>query len=65
VVSDTPLDEVSLWIDGTLLASFEEGQYIYWWSLTGGNHEVWAEGLTPDDTWLSSEQVSFTVTMEP
>jgi penicillin-binding protein 1C len=65
VVSDTPLDEVSLWIDGTLLASFKEGQYRYWWSLIAGNHEVWAEGLTPDDTWVSSEQVSFTVTTEP
>jgi membrane carboxypeptidase/penicillin-binding protein PbpC len=62
VVIDTPLDEVSLWIDGTLLTSFEEGPYRYWWSLVEGDHEVWAEGLTPDGAWLSSERVSFTVT---
>jgi penicillin-binding protein 1C len=64
-VSEAPLAQVSLWMDGALLASFEEGPYRLWWSLAVGSHEAWAEGLTLDGERLISEPVLFSVDPEP
>ena len=60
-VGEAYLDEISLWMDGTLLGSFEEGPYRLWWSLIEGRHEVWAEALTEDGERVLSERVVFTV----
>jgi membrane carboxypeptidase/penicillin-binding protein PbpC len=61
-VSQEHMDEVSLWMDGDLVASFGESPYRFWWPLEEGNHEVWAEGFTQDGKRVISERVAFTVT---
>jgi hypothetical protein len=60
-VGEAHMDEVSLWMDGILLGSFEEGPYRLWWPLAEGSHEVWAEGLTQNGERVMSERVVFIV----
>jgi membrane carboxypeptidase/penicillin-binding protein PbpC len=60
-IADSNLNQISLWMDGELLASFEAGPYRIWWPLAEGRHEVWAEALTQTGEPVMSERVVFTV----
>jgi membrane carboxypeptidase/penicillin-binding protein PbpC len=63
-VNGEPLREVTLWLDGELLAAFEESPYIAWWTLALGEHQVWAQGVTEDGERVVSETVYFEVRAE-
>lgn len=54
-------EEVSLWVDGELLATFEKPPYQAWWPLSSGRHKAWAEGVRADGERLVSEAVQFVV----
>jgi penicillin-binding protein 1C len=60
-VGESGLVQVSLWLDGELLAEFDQPPYEFWWPLTPGQHQAWAEGTGSDGAGVVSERVSFTV----
>ena len=41
------LSQISLWIDGQLLAAFTAPPYRTWWTLSEGQHQVWVEAAAP------------------
>ena len=42
------LREVTLWVDGQMVARLTQPPYQAWWPLTTGMHETWAEAVTQD-----------------
>ncbi|NIM92239.1 MAG: penicillin-binding protein [Anaerolineales bacterium] len=60
-VGDGNFDEVTLWIDGELLGTYEREPYQAWWPLSLGEHEAWAEGLRADGESVVSARVIFVV----
>ncbi|MBN2500277.1 MAG: penicillin-binding protein 1C [Anaerolineales bacterium] len=59
--SNQPLQNVYLYIDGTLVATLAAPPYTTWWVLTEGEHEIWAEGNTANGESLTSEVYPFRV----
>jgi membrane carboxypeptidase/penicillin-binding protein PbpC len=55
------LSEVTFWVDGVQVARLESAPYQTWWTLTPGEHRVWAEALTPQGEKLASPVVVFMV----
>ena len=53
--------EVSLWLDGQLLASFAAAPYQFWWPLAPGEHQLWAEARLGDGQTVQSAVVKFVV----
>jgi penicillin-binding protein 1C len=60
-VGQPGLSELTFWVDGVQVASQEMTPYQTWWTLTAGEHRVWAEALTQDGKKLASPVVHFTV----
>jgi penicillin-binding protein 1C len=60
-VVEADLEQITLWMDGTLLGRFEQGPYRVWWPLVVGRHEAWAEGVGGDGEVVVSERVVFIV----
>jgi penicillin-binding protein 1C len=63
-VGEGNLENVGLWVDGQLLATFDGPPYKSWWTLLEGKHQAWAQGTTPEGVSISSPVVEFTVTVE-
>lgn len=63
-LGEAGLHDVHLWIDGTLVASYNEPPFEAWWPLSSGSHQVWADGLLPTGERVTSERVSFEVKLE-
>lgn len=55
------LQEVTLWVDGRLVARLTQSPYQAWWPLTLGQHAAWAEAVTWDGQRIASLKVEFTV----
>jgi hypothetical protein len=60
-VGDAGFENVSLWVDGELIGTFDRAPYQIWWSLVVGAHEVWAEGIREDGERAVSEVMRFEV----
>ncbi len=60
-VGSAGLQEVSLWLDGSLLASFIQPPYLVWWTLEAGPHQAWVSATLPDGTNLTSTIINFEV----
>ena len=60
-VGESGLGQVTLWLDGEMLAAFDQAPYQFWWPLAPGEHQAWAEGTRSDGTQLISQRVTFTV----
>jgi penicillin-binding protein 1C len=58
---ESGLSQVSLWIDGDLLASFNNPPYRAWWTLSEGQHQAWVEGIDANGEQVASQPVTFTV----
>jgi penicillin-binding protein 1C len=60
-VGESGLRQVTLWLDGEMLAAFDQAPYQFWWPLAPGEHQAWAEGTRSDGTQVISPRVTFTV----
>lgn len=64
VVSSEPessLLEVTLWVDGQMLARLTQAPYQAWWPLVPGIHEAWAESQTINGEWMTTKHAMFEV----
>jgi penicillin-binding protein 1C len=53
--------DVTLWVDGDLLATSDSAPYQAWWPLVDGEHSFWAQGLNVNGETVTSEVVTITV----
>ncbi len=60
-VGEAGLSDVSLWVDGELVARLSSAPYQAWWALTPGSHQAWAEATRANGEKLTSLVVSFSV----
>ena len=54
------ITNVTLWVDGKLLATLDAAPYQAWWPLTVGEHRFWAQGVTATGETVISETVTVT-----
>ena len=54
--------DVTIWVDGTPLATLTESPYQAWWQLSAGEHRFWATGVTINGETVTSEVIVVTVT---
>lgn len=55
------LREVTLWIDGQIVARMTQSPYQAWWPISLGVHEAWAEAITRTGEHIASERIPFNV----
>jgi membrane carboxypeptidase/penicillin-binding protein PbpC len=55
------VSQVTLWLDGSLLASFSSPPYQTWWNLSAGEHQFWAQAVNVSGDMLKSDVVTITV----
>ena len=60
-IGEPGLREVTLWVDGMLIARFTSAPYHAWWALQAGVHQAWAEARRENGERVRSEVVTFTV----
>jgi hypothetical protein len=60
-VGEPGLRDVTLWVDGEMVASLNSEPYQAWWVLKLGVHRVWAEAIQENGESIRSEAVSFIV----
>jgi penicillin-binding protein 1C len=53
--------QITIWIDGTLLTTLSSPPYETWWSLSAGEHRIWAEGVNANGETVKSEEIIITV----
>jgi len=58
---ESSLREVSLWVDGQIVARLAQPPYQAWWPLSVGIHEAWAEAVTKEGDDVTSEVIQFEV----
>ena len=61
-VADAGIRQVTIWVDGVPLATFNLSPYRAWWQLSVGRHRFWATGVRTDGETISSEAIVVTVT---
>ena len=59
------ITDVTLRVDGDLLATLDTVPYRAWWPLAVGEHRFWAQGVTAMGETVLSEVVMITVISEP
>ena len=60
-VADVGFSQVSLWVDGAMLATFTEPPFEAWWPLTPGRHTAWAEGQDAGGARFTTDSTAFEV----
>lgn len=61
VAAGGEISQVTIWMDGNLLAALSSPPYQAWWSLSAGEHHFWAEGVNASGETIKSEVVTVTV----
>ena len=60
-ISQVDAAEITLWVDGEIIATLSAAPYETWWPAQTGEHQAWAEALTLEGEKISSERIHFTV----
>ena len=55
------ISKVTIWLDGTVLATFSSAPYQTWWTLSAGEHKFWAQGINANGETIKSDVVMITV----
>ena len=53
--------KIIIYVDGKVLATFSNPPYQAWWTLSAGEHQFWAEGVTSNGEAIKSDIVTVTV----
>jgi membrane carboxypeptidase/penicillin-binding protein PbpC len=54
-VGTPDIRDVALWVDGIRVGENGQASYRLWWTLTVGEHQVWAEGIGPNGKPVKSQ----------
>lgn len=65
VAAGQDISQVTIWVDGNLLATISSPPYQAWWTLSAGSHRFWAEGMNVNGQRVKSEIVTITVIGQP
>ncbi len=60
-VSAADLSDITLWMDGELVAAIEHPPFEAWWQLTVGTHVGWVEGVDGNGRLVRSDKITFKV----
>jgi penicillin-binding protein 1C len=60
-VAGAGIGQVTIWVDGTPLATLTASPYQAWWQLSAGEHRFWATGVTTNMETVTSDSVTITV----
>jgi penicillin-binding protein 1C len=60
-VASQSFSKVTIYVDGKILAAFSNPPYQTWWTLSAGEHQFWAEGVTSNGETIKSDAVTITV----
>ena len=55
------ISQVTIWVDGHVLATLSSPPYQAWWALAAGEHRFWVEGVNGNGEMVKSEMVAITV----
>jgi hypothetical protein len=55
------ISQVEIWLDGSLLTTLTSPPYETWWSLTAGEHHLWAQGRNANGEIVKSGEVTINV----
>jgi penicillin-binding protein 1C len=55
------ISQVTIWVDGIPFANLNAAPYQAWWSLSVGEHQIWAQGLNAKGDMIKSDVVTITV----
>jgi membrane carboxypeptidase/penicillin-binding protein PbpC len=58
------ITDVTLWVDGSLLARLDTPPYQTWWPLAVGEHRFWAQGVSGAGETVTSVTVTIAVVTE-
>lgn len=58
------ITQVTVWVDGILLAALTQAPYEAWWQLSLGGHRIWAEALNGNGDQLKTDVVTVNVLSE-
>ena len=58
------ISNVTIWLDGNLLTTLSSPPYQTWWTLSGGEHRFWVEGVSANGGIIKSAVVTITVLAE-
>jgi membrane carboxypeptidase/penicillin-binding protein PbpC len=61
VAAGGQVSQVTLWMDGNLLATLSAPPYQAWWSLSAGEHQFWAQGVNVNGEVIKSDVVTINV----
>jgi hypothetical protein len=61
VAAGGEISQVTIWVDGNLLATLSSPPYQAWWSLSAGEHQFWAQGVNTSGEIVKSDVVTITV----
>jgi membrane carboxypeptidase/penicillin-binding protein PbpC len=55
------LRDISIWVDGVVVAGFSKLPYKAWWILSPGLHEAWVEAISANGELIVSDVITFSV----
>jgi penicillin-binding protein 1C len=64
VAAGAGVSQITVWVDGNLLATLNSSPYQAWWVLAAGEHQFWAQGLNANGETVKSAEISITVRSE-
>ncbi len=54
VAAGQGISQIEIWMDGSILTTLSSSPYQTWWSLSAGNHRIWAQAVNPNGETIKS-----------
>jgi penicillin-binding protein 1C len=61
VAAGSGISQVTIWVDGNLLTTLSSTPFQTWWTLSAGEHRIWAQTVTATGETVKSGLVTITV----
>lgn len=64
VLAGQDISQVTVWVDGNLIAALSQEPYEAWWQLSIGEHHIWAEAVNGNGERIKTNVVMVNVSSE-
>jgi len=61
VAAGQGISQIEIWMDGSILTTLSSSPYQTWWSLSAGEHRIWAQAVNSNGEMLKSDVITITV----